>query len=314
MADPYTILGISRDCDQAEIKKAYRKLAKDLHPDRNKDKPDAATRFAEVTQAYDLLNDAEQRARYDRGEIDELGKPRAPYGFEDFNGYGPFGGEAPFRSDPDGTTSFHFSNGSEEFADIFADLFGGGSTRPSGRRRPGARPRGDDVLYHVKVGLEDLVMRKPLRLRLEGGENVDVTLPPGADTGTRIRLPGKGREGPGGAGDALLDLEVKPHPFFKREGGDIRLDLPIRWDEAVLGAKIRVPTVDGSVLLSIPKGSSSGKVLRIKGKGLTNPDGSRGNQLVRLLIEIPSGDKQLQDWAKEWRKDHSYNPRAHLGV
>lgn len=310
MADPYTLLGVPRDADQAAIKKAYRKLAKELHPDRNKDKPDTAARFAEVTQAYDILSDPEMRAKYDSGEIDEQGNPKAPFGFEDFEGHGPFGGRGPFRSASDGATSFHFSEGAEGFEDIFADLFGGAR---GGRSRRYA-PRGSDVLYRVKVDFETAAKGESIDLRLEDGEKVSVRIPAGAKTGTRLRLAEKGQPGPGGKGDAIIELEIRPHRFFKRDGDNIRIDLPIRWDEAVLGAKVRVPTVDGPVNLTIPKGSTSGKTLRIRGKGMKKPDGTRGHQLVKLMVDIPSGDPQLEKWAEEWRKTASYNPREKLGV
>ncbi|MFC3099255.1 J domain-containing protein [Alteraurantiacibacter palmitatis] len=310
MADPYTILGVSRTADQSAIKKAYRKLAKELHPDRNKDKPDAAARFAEVTQAYDLLSDAEQRARYDRGEIDEQGNPRAPYGFEDFQGHGPFSGGGPFRSAQDGATSFHFSGDSEELGDIFADLFGRG--RGAGGRE--YRPRGSDVLYAVNVPFENIATAKPFAINLDGGEQIEVKIPPGTQSGDRLRVAGKGRPGPGGRGDAILELTVTLHPFFRQDEDDIRLDLPIRWDEAVLGAKVRVPTIDGPIMLTVPKGSTSGRVLRIKGKGMARRQGGRGNQLVRLMVDLPQNDKSLEAWAKEWREKNEYNPRSKLGV
>lgn len=310
MADPYSLLGVSRDADQAAIKKAYRKLAKELHPDRNKDKPDTAARFAEVTQAYDILSDPEQRAKYDSGEIDEQGNPKAPFGFEDFEGHGPFRGRGPFRSAGDSTTWYHFSEGTEGFEDIFSDLFGG--SRASGGRR--YAPRGSDVLYRVKVNLEDVAKGSSIDLRLQDGGEVSVRLPAGAKTGTRLRLTGKGQDGPGGRGDAIVEIEVRQHKLFKRDGDNIRIELPIRWDEAILGAKVRVPTVDGPVNLSIPKGSTSGKTLRIRGKGMRKADGTRGHQLVRLMIDLPPDDPKLTEWARAWRDTTDYDPRAKLGI
>ena len=310
MADLYSLLGVSRDADQAAIKKAYRKLAKELHPDRNKDKTDAAARFAEVTQAYNILSDPEQRARYDSGEIDEQGNPKAPFGFEDFEGHGPFGDRGPFRSASDGTTSYHFSEGAEDFEDIFSDLFG--ASRGSGGRR--YAPRGSNVLYRVKVNLEDVAKGNSVELRLQDGNEVSVRLPAGAKTGTRLRLAGKGQDGPGGRGDAIVEIEVRQHKLFKRDGDNIRIELPIRWDEAILGAKVRVPTVDGPVNLSIPKGSTSGKTLRIRGKGMRKADGTRGHQLVRLMIDLPTDDPKLTEWAREWRDTTDYDPRKKLGI
>jgi len=310
MADPYITLGVARDVDQAAIKKAYRKLAKELHPDRNKGRTDTAERFSEVAQAYDLLSDTEQRALFDRGEIDEQGNPRAPYGFEDFDGHGPFGGRGPFTAGGDGETSYHFSGDPGEFEDVFGDLFG----RAGRRRHSEFKPRGSDVLYRMQIGLEDVATGEAVHFRLEDGGKIDVMLPPNAHNGTRLRVAGKGRPGPGGTGDAILELQLKPHRFFKRDGDNVRLELPVRWDEAVLGAKIHVPTVNGSVMLTIPKGSSSGKTLRVKGKGMRKTDGSRGYQLVKLVVDLPSGDTQLESWAKEWRKTHDDNPRSKLGV
>lgn len=309
MADPYTTLGVSRDADKATIKRAYRKLAKELHPDKNKDDPQAAERFSKVTQAYDLLSDPELRAKFDSGEVDEEGNPRAPFGFEDFDGHGPFGGGG-FRSGRDGATSFHFSGDGEGFEDIFADLFGGARGRGSQRYSP----RGSDVLYKVDVDLVDVATGGSVDLQLEGQGQISVRIPVGAETGTRLRLAGKGEGGAGGRGDAVLELRVKKHRYFERDGDNIRLDLPIRWDEAILGAKVRVPTVDGPVNLTIPKGSTSGKTLRIRGKGMKKRDGSRGHQLVRLMVDLPAGDAQLEKWAKQWREANAYNPRTDLGV
>jgi DnaJ-class molecular chaperone len=318
MADPYVTLGVPRDADIETIKKTYRKLAKELHPDRNAHNPAATEKFAAVTSAYDLLTDKDTRAQFDRGEIDENGNPKAP--FEARNG---FHGEYPFRSSAGGFRAGRAPGGmrfdvsdDDDIITIFGDMFG--EARPGGfngaRRRTAWRPRGRDVAYRLPISFEDAAALKSQRVPLADGETVELKLAPGIETGMQIRLPGHGEEGPGGRGDAIFILEVMPHPFFTRDDDDVRLDLPIRLDEAVLGAKVRVPTVDGTVLLTIPKGSTSGRVLRIKGKGFHRTSGGRGNQLVRLMIDIPAGDEELEAFARQWAKPKSYNPRAALGV
>lgn len=314
MADPYQTLNVLRDADDVTIKKAYRKLAKEYHPDRNADKPEAAERFAAVTAAYDLLTDKDKRARYDRGEIDEDGNPRAPFGFSDFDGAGPFARRGGFRAGADGgATTFEFSGDEADFASIFGDMFGRAEAARGGQRRS-YRPQGADVAYRLKVSFEDAAALRPQRIELVPGTAVDLKLPAGLESGTRVRLRGQGEEGPGGAGDAIVTIEIEPHRFFTREGDDVRVELPVRWDEAVVGAKVRVPTVDGPVLLTIPKGSSSGRTLRIKGKGFHRQDGSRGNQLVRLMVHLPSGDAELEEFARTWAQGHDENPRASMGV
>lgn len=314
MADPYQTLGIPRNADEATIKKAYRRLAKEFHPDRNADKPNASARFAAISAAYELLKDADKRARYDRGEIDENGNAKAPYGFSEFDGAGPFARSGGFRAGAEGGASaFEFSSDAGDFASIFGDIFGGGEPQGGARRRS-HRLRGADVAYRLNVSLEDAAALRPQRVNLGDGRSIELRLPAGLATGTKVRLRGHGEQGPDGAGDAIIVIEVQPHPYYIREGDDVRLELPIRWDEAVLGAKVRVPTPDGPVMLTIPKGSTSGRMLRVKGRGFHRADGTRGNQLVRLLVDLPSGDPQLEDLAQTWSRDHTENPRASMGV
>ena len=320
MADLYSTLGVKRDASEAEIKKAYRKLAKELHPDRNKDNPKAAERFSKVTQAYDLLTDKDKRARYDRGELDEDGNPKAPFGFGTGGmGGGPGGGG--FRGHPGGGPGF---GGAEEvdLSEIFGDLFGSGGGRRGGGPFGGfggfgrsAPPpeKGADMLYRLPVPFEDAAALKEQRVTLEGGKTVAIKLPRGVDEGTKIRLAGQGRPGPGGNGDAIVTISIQPHRFYRRDGDNIRLDLPVRIDEALLGAKVKVPTVDGPVMLTVPKGSSSGKTFRLKGKGFTGKDGTRGDQLVTLMVEVPAQDAELQRFVEGWGGRHG-NPRAGLGV
>ena len=316
--DLYQRLGIKRDASEAEVKKAYRSLAKQLHPDKNRDNPKAAERFASVTHAYDLLGDKDKRARYDRGELDEDGNPKMPFG----GGFGggqpggnPFGGARP-----GGGAGFPPGfEGAEtaDLSDLFEGLFGaqqargrpGGGFSGFGRRAP---QKGADVAYRLKVPFEEAATLTAQRVTLAGGRTIDLKLPKGIEDGTKIRLGGQGQEGPGGNGDAIITIEISPHRAFVRDGADIRLTLPVTLKEAVLGAKVKVPTPDGPVMLSVPKGSSSGKSLRIKGRGFSDKDGKRGDQLVQLAIDLPAGDAALEKFAADW--SGGGNPRAGLGV
>ena len=321
MADLYSTLGVARGAGEADIKKAYRKLAKELHPDKNKDNPKATERFSKVTQAYDILTDKDKRAQYDRGEIDEDGNPRMPFGFGGGGGGGGGGRGQDFRG-PNGER-FEFSGGGEagDLSDLFEGLFGGiGGNRRSGGgnpfggfgRRSAPQQKGADVAYRLEVPFEDAATLQGQRVTLSSGKTLDIKLPAGVEDGAKIRLAGQGDTGPGGTGDAIVTIVVKGHRFFRREGDQIRLDLPVTLDEAVNGAKVRVPTVDGPVMLSIPKGASSGKVLRLKGKGFTAKGGQRGDQLVTLMIDLPPDDAALASFADGWKDGR--NIRAGLGV
>jgi DnaJ-class molecular chaperone len=323
MADLYAQLGVKRDAGEAEIKKAYRKLAKELHPDKNKDNPKASERFSKVTQAYDILSDKDKRARYDRGELDEDGRPRAPFGY---GGGGARPGPGPGGAGFGRTPGPDFGGGEEiDLSDLFDGLFGGGAGQRRGggaggfggfgTRRPAPPPqKGADHAYRLPVSLEDAAALKEQRVNLAGGKAVSIKLPAGVEEGTKIRLAGQGQAGPGGNGDAIVTISIKPHRFFTRDGDNIRLDLPISLDEAVLGAKVKVPTVDGPVMLSVPAGTSSGKVLRLKGKGFTAKSGQRGDQLVTLMIDVPAGDEELARFIEGWSRKGKGNPRAGLGV
>jgi len=312
-ADPYTILGVPRSASEKEIKSAYRKLAKELHPDANKDNPKAADRFSEVTRAYDLLSDKDKRAQFDRGEIDIDGNPTMPFGF------GPGAGQGGFRS-ADGFEGFTAEN--IDLGDIFGDLFGGrggrggmgggfaGTGGRAGRTR--AAPKGANVQYRLNVSLPDAATLATQRITLADGKTIDLKLPAGVEDGTQMRLAGKGEPGPGGSGDALVTIQLQSHPFFRRDGDDVRIELPITLDEAIGGAKVKVPTVEGAVMLSVPPSSSSGKTLRLKGKGFTRKGGSRGDQLVTLEIALPEDDPDLAERLEGWRDTR--NVRAKLGV
>jgi DnaJ-class molecular chaperone len=321
--DLYARLGIKRGASDAEIKKAYRSLAKQLHPDKNKDNPKAAERFAQITAAYDLLGDPDKRARYDRGEIDEEGNPKMPFGGGGFGGGGHYGGA---RGGGGGFESYPGAGGAggaagPDLSDLFEGLFGGAAGR-----RPGGSPggnfgggraraaaRGADVAYRLTVPFTDAATLAPQRVTLADGAAIELKLPKGVEDGTKIRLAGKGEPGPGGAGDAIVTIAIEPHRFFTRDGQNVRLDLPVTLREAVLGAKVKVPTPDGPVMLSVPKGSTSGKVLRIKGRGFTGKDGARGDLLVTLMVDLPAGDAELERFAESWAGGKG-NPRVGLGV
>ena len=321
-ADPYATLGIARTASEKDIKSAYRKLAKELHPDRNTDNPKAAERFSDVTKAYDLLSDKDKRARFDRGEIDAEGNPAMPFG-------GGFGAGGGFRqgagNGPGGFAASDFEGfGAEtDLSDLFEGLFGGrtGASRGAGpggfsggfgSRRQAPPQRGANVSYRLKVPFADAATLKAQRIALADGSTIDLKLPAGLEDGTQMRLKGKGQPGPGGNGDALVTVEIEPHPFFTRYGDDVRLELPVTLDEAVRGAKVKVPTVDGPVMLTVAPGSGSGKVLRLKGKGFTTKSGGRGDQLVTLEIELPGDLAELGTRLEGW--SDTTNPRNRLGV
>lgn len=290
MADPYSILGVSKAADGKAIKVAYRKLAKELHPDKNKDNPKASDRFSEVTQAYDLLSDPKKRGQYDRGEIDENGQPR-------FTG-NPFGGGGGSGQGGPAGGNFDFGSGGIDLGDIFDGLFGGaGGARPGGG--PGPRPqqapppKGANIAYAHLVSFTDAATLAPQRITLSDGKTVEFKLPAGMVAGQQIRIPGKGQLGPGGHGDAMVTLNLGKHPHLVRDGDNIRIDLPISLKEAVAGGKVKVPTVDGAVMLTVPPPTNSGAVLRIKGRGFTAKTGARGDQLVTLMIHLPTDPAEL---------------------
>ena len=306
MRDPYNVLGLAKTASAAEIKSAFRKLAKKFHPDQSKE-PKAKERFSEISQAYEILGDDKKRGQFDRGEIDAEGKPRAPQ-FEGFSaGAGPGAGFRNFNFD------FGEAPGGRGFdPEMFSELFGAAG----GRARQRAPVKGEDVAVAVTVPLTQVATGGEVRVTLPGGKALDVAVPVGFEDGKAIRLRGQGEPGPRGGqpGDAMVTLRYAPHPFFKVEGRDLRLDLPITLYEAVLGAKVRAPTLTGAVEISIPQGASSGRVLRLRGKGLPSATGAAGDLMLTLRITLPAeADPALADLMREWRDARPYNPRENLG-
>lgn len=299
--DPYRVLGVRKEASQEEIQKAYRKLAKKLHPDLNPGNEQAEEQFKAASAAYDLLSDPEKRARFDRGEIDAEGheRPRQRY-YRDFAGAGA--GEHPYA------TAEGFSDFSDE-GDLFSSIFGRGG-------RFNLRMRGQDAHYRLPVGFLEAVNGAVRRVTLADGSTVDVTVPSGARDGQVLRLTGKGSAGVGGGppGDAFIEITVKPHPIFTRKGDDIHLELPISLTEAVMGGKISVPTPSGPVTMRVPKSSNSGTVLRLRGKGVPRANGTRGDEYVRLKIVLPDKpDPELERFVQGWAAGKSHNPRRGMG-
>jgi DnaJ-class molecular chaperone len=317
---------VSKGASQEDIKKAYRKLAKKLHPDSNKKDPKAATKFSELNGAYEIVGDADKRKQFDRGEIDAEGKPRFQ-GFEGFGGgrpgAGPFGGgrEGNFESFTWGPEGVRRSGsrgggaGGAGFEDILSQMFG---TR--GRGGPGASfeaedigsaLRGQDVTATATITLNEAAHGGTRRLELPTAKEIEFKIPPGIQNGKQIRLRGQGMPSPGGGppGDVLITIEIAPHPLFKVDGQDLRLDLPITLYEAVLGAKVRAPTLDGAVQLSIPPNTSSGRVFRLKGKGLPGKPAA-GDLYVTTKIVLPDGkDAELEELMQKWREQKPHDPR-----
>lgn len=324
MRDPYGTLSIPRTASEADIKSAYRKLAKELHPDRNKDQPNAAEKFSDITRAYDLLSDKNKRAQFDRGEIDGEGNPANPFG-----GMGARGGYRPAGAYGAGPGQNEFGGGDDvDLSDLFEGLFGGrktqqqqgGARRGFGRQPPPPPPRrGADIQYRLAVPFVDAAAGRDQRITLADGKAINLKLPSGVEDGTMMRLKDKGHPSAGGNGDGIVMVEVGIHPFFRREGDNIRMDLPITLDEAVRGAKVKCPTVDGAVMLTIKPGSSGGTVLRLGGKGWTRKtanlaDGKheRGDQLVTLEIQLPVDLTPLEERLEGWID--TARPREKFGL
>ena len=317
MRDPYEVLGVPRGASAAAIKSAYRKLAKKHHPDANKNDPKSQARFSELNSANEILGDEDKRKQFDRGEIDAEGKPR-------FQGF-PGGGDPRGRAGPGGFETHTFrtgGGGGGGFEDILNSMFGGAAGRG---QRPGAGgttfefDTGGialdlDLSVAMTVSLEEAVKGVEKRVRLPTGKELDVKIPAGVAAGQQIRLKGQGETAPGHRpGDLLITVSIAPHAFFKVDGSDLRVELPITLYEAVLGGKVRVPTLGSAVELSVPKNTSSGRTFRLKGKGLPKAAGSAGDMFVTTRIVLPDGnDAELEALMQKWRDARPYNPRSDL--
>ena len=318
MRDPYEVLGVPRGASAAAIKSAYRKLAKKHHPDNNKNDPKSAARFSEINSANEIIGDEDKRKQFDRGEIDAEGKPRFQ-GFPDGDSRGRGGGfeSHTFRTGGAGPGGF----GGGGFEDILNSMFGAATARGA---RPGTSQTFEfdtggialdlDLSVAMTVSLEEAVKGAEKRVRLPTGKELNVRIPAGVTAGQQIRLKGQGETAPGHRpGDLLITVSIAPHAFFKVDGSDLRVDLPITLYEAVLGGKVRVPTLGSAVELSIPKNTSSGRTFRLKGKGLPKAGGT-GDLFVTTRIMLPDGnDAELEALMEKWRAGHPYNPRSDLG-
>jgi DnaJ-class molecular chaperone len=319
MRDPYDLLGVSKSASAADIKGAYRKLAKKLHPDANKHDPKAASRFSELNSAYEIVGDPDKRKAFDRGEIDAEGKPRfqgfggGPGGFGGGGNFENFtwGGDGSQRAGGRAGGSFRSAGG---FEDLLKEAFRGMGGAARGGRQPGFEPDDfgatGDLAASLTVTLAEAAKGVKKRVLLPTGKEVDVKIPAGLAGGQTIRLKGQGHASVGGRpGDVLIAVTVAPHPLFERDGADLRLELPVTLYEAVLGGKVRVPTLDGAVELAIPAGTSSGRTFRLKGKGFPGKDGV-GDLLASVRIVLPEGnDAALEELMKRWREARPYDPR-----
>jgi DnaJ-class molecular chaperone len=297
-ADPYKVLGVNKEASQEDIQKAYRALAKKLHPDLNPGNKKAEEQFKEVSAAYDLVGDAEKRARFDSGEIDASGAERPPRGFYRDHA----GGAGDHYASADGFADFAGAD------DIFADLFGRGG-------RTNLRMRGQNAHYRLELDFLDAVNGAKRQVTMPDGSVLDVFIPAGTRDGQILRLRGKGMAGLNGGppGDALVEIAVRPHRIFTRKGDDIHVELPISLREAVLGGKINVPTPEGTVAMTIPRWSNTGSVLRLKGKGVPRSGGNRGDEYVTLKVMLPAKpDPELEKLIAQWRPAVSDSPRQTL--
>jgi DnaJ-class molecular chaperone len=306
--DPYQELGVSRGASADEIRKAFRKLAKQNHPDTNPNDKAAEERFKKVSAAFDIIGDTEKRKKYDAGEIDADGRET----MRGFGGAGPFGGQSPFGGGARGGAQAEgFEN--VDLSDLFGEILGrrGGGAGPGGGGFVGfGSQRGSDVRAKLEVDLEDTIHGAKRRIAFSDGRTIDVTIPKGAEEGQTLRLKGQGSPGRAGPGDAFIELSIKPHPVFRREGDVLVMDLPVSIPDAVLGGKVEARTPDGVVALTVPKGANSGQSLRLKGRGPTLSSGKRGDLLAKIVLTLPEKpDSELEAFAERWRKERPYKPK-----
>jgi DnaJ-class molecular chaperone len=313
--DPYQELGVSRTATADEIRKAFRKLAKQHHPDANPGDKGSEEKFKRVSAAFDIVGDEEKRKKFDRGEIDADGR-------EAYRGFNP--GQGPWGQAGAGGSPFGNGNGGRgagfegaqfegvDINDILGDMFGRRGSQGGGFGFGGGK--GADVRARLDIDLEESILGATKRIQFSDGRPLDVTIPKGAAEGQVLRLKGQGHAGPRGSGDALIELHIRPHPVFKRRRDRLQMDLPISLPDAVLGGKVQAPTPDGVVSLKVPKGSNSGSILRLKGRGLVDPrTGKRGDLMARLIVSLPDEtDPKLEAFAEELRRDHPYTPRRRL--
>ncbi len=324
MANPYTLLGVSKSASQDEIKQAYRKLARKMHPDLNPNDPKAEDKFKEISAAYDILSDAEKRKRFDAGEIDENGKERPGYGFGGFNadprnGYQTHGFEG-FNFDF-GNAGGSQSGRKRTGFDFFSDIFGAGANGEdfftgAKKRQPRSRMPGANTNYDLTVSFLEAALGKDKEIKLPTGKVLNVKIPAGATDKMTLRLKGQGAAGVNGGpnGDALIRILVQPHAFFTRQNNDVLLDVPVTLKEAVLGAKVTIPTLDGKVALSVPANSNSGTVLRLRGKGIKTKSAT-GDLLARLIVTLPDKhDQELADFLSKWNPAQTIDPRTKAGL
>jgi DnaJ-class molecular chaperone len=310
--DPYQVLGVARSATEDEIKKTYRALARELHPDRNPGDAAAENRFKEVSAAYDFLSDSTRRAQYDAGEIDASGNARRSSA--GMGGMGGGWGTGGWKSADSGWGSRSGFSFGDDADDILAEMM---RRKERGRAQAQARPKAAETRHDLTVTFVEAALGASKRVTLSHGRTVDVKIPAGATEGQTLRLKGCGQPaGPTAAivPDAFIDLHVEPHPFFVRRERDVVLDLPVSVQEAVLGAKITVPTLDGRVALTIPPGSNGGTVMRLKGKGIPAADGTRGDLLVTLRVMLPEDDAEFRKLVEKWGPRHGYDPRAKAGL
>ncbi|KRA62039.1 molecular chaperone DnaJ [Caulobacter sp. Root656] len=309
--DPYLELGVSRTASAAEIRKAFHKLAKQHHPDANKGDKKSEEKFKQVSAAFDILGDADKRKKFDAGEIDADGRETMRGGFG--GGGNPFG--AGFGGRGGGFRSSGGGEGPEiDLNDLFGDILGrnrgAGAGAGGGFGGGGFAAKGADVRARLDIDLEEAIKGGKKRVAFSDGRTIDVTIPAGAQEGQTLRLKGQGSPGRGGQGDALIELAIKPHPIYRPENGALVMDLPVSVPDAVLGGKVEAPTPDGPVTLTVPKGSNTGAKLRLKGRGLSDAKGHRGDLFARLVVTLPdTPDAELEKFAETWREKRPYAPK-----
>ena len=301
--DPYQELGVSRGASHDEIRKAFRKLAKQHHPDTNPGNKAAEDRFKQVSAAFDIVGDAEKRKKFDAGEIDADGRETMRgYGGGAGGGGGPWGQQGGWNQSRNAE-----SMEGADLGDLFSEILG---RRSGGGGFGGFSQKGADVRAKLEIDLEDTIHGAKKRIAFSDGRTIDVTIPKGAEEGQTLRLKGQGSPGRSGPGDAFIELVVRPHAIFRREGEQLVMDLPVTIPDAVLGGKVEARTPDGAVTLTVPKGANSGQSLRLKGRGLSDSRGKRGDLLARIVLMLPEKlDADLEAFAERWRKERPYTPK-----